>query len=84
MKGSPGFAIGGETVLFGGGYHDKDTLHLVRLDEKKTLKLVPTDEDGRRLKKFSAFGRRHCLFLQTGEALHVVEVPDRLTGGKTA
>ncbi len=76
VKGSPGFAIDGEAVLFEGGYDDKDTLHLVRLGEKRTLKLIATGEDGRPLKKFSAFGRRDRLYLQTEEALHVVDVPD--------
>ena len=84
VKGSPGFAIDGDTALFGGGYNDRDTLHRVRLGDKRAVKFALTDEHGRLLKRFSAFGRRDSLFLQTDEALYVVELPDRLPGGRTA
>jgi hypothetical protein len=79
VRGSSGFAVDGETALSGGGYDDKDSLHLVRLGEKKTLKMIPTDEVGRPLKKFSAFGRRDRLYLQTLEALHAVDLADTAT-----
>jgi hypothetical protein len=73
-KGSPGFAVEGDTALFAGGYKDRGVLHLVRLGERRSLKVVPTDEGGRPLKEFSAFGRKSRLFLQTRDALYGVEV----------
>jgi hypothetical protein len=79
-RGSPGFAIEGDMALFAGGYKDRGVLHLVRLGEKRSLKMVPTDEGGRPLKKFSPFGRKGRLHLQTRDALYVIEVADPTMG----
>ena len=76
VGGSPGIAVDGDMALFAGGYRDKESLYLVRPGEKRVLKVEPTDEDGQRLKKFTAFGRGSRLFLQTEVALHAVDVTD--------
>ncbi len=75
VKGSSGFAVEGESILFAGGYKDKTDLFLVRPGEKRALKLDPTDEVGQHLGRFSAFGRGNRLFLQTEVALFVVDGP---------
>jgi hypothetical protein len=82
VKGSGGFAVRAPMVLFAGGYDRRDDLILARLGDKRGMGLIATDEGGRPLEGFSAFGRRDHLFLQTEEALYVVEVPDRLPNGR--
>ncbi len=80
VEGSPAFAVRTGMALFAGGYDDRDSLILLRPGDKRGTRLAVTDEDGRPLGGFSAFGRRDRLFLQTPEGLHVIEVPERLPG----
>lgn len=82
VKGSPAFASRAEMVLFVGGYQKHNELILARFGDARGTTLAVTDERGRPLGRFSAFGRRDRLFLQTEEALHVIEVPERLPGGR--
>jgi hypothetical protein len=76
VRGSSGFAVEGDVALFAGGYGKKENLYHVRLGEKRAKKIEPTDEEGRPLGKFWAFGRGDRLFLQTGEDVFKVEVAD--------
>lgn len=76
VSGSSGFAVEGDMALFAGGYEDREFLFLVRLGEKRVLKVRPTDEQGRPLTKFTAFGRGGRLLLQTDEALRSVDVAE--------
>jgi hypothetical protein len=75
IKGSSGFAIDGDKVLFVGGYKDRGTLHLVRLNTLKTETFRPVDESGQPVERLRCFGRGHRLFLQTEDALYAVAVP---------
>jgi hypothetical protein len=74
VRGSAGFAVGQGRVLFGGSYERKGSLFLVGLDTLAAQELTPADEEGKPLGPFRPFGRRHCLYLATAEALHVVDL----------
>jgi hypothetical protein len=74
VSGSHGFAVDGERVLFGGSYNKRDALFLGVLASVKTQPLTPVDEGGNRLKQFRAFGRGRLLYMQTEEALFVMDL----------
>jgi hypothetical protein len=74
VSGSHGFAVDGERVLFGGNYNKHDLLFLGTLASLKTQPLMPVDEGGYRLKQFRAFGRGPFLYMQTEEALFVLDM----------
>jgi hypothetical protein len=80
VKGSSAFAVRADMVLFVGGYEKHNELVLARFGDRRGTTLAVTDDGGRPLGRFSAFGRRDRLFLQTEDALHLVEVPERLPG----
>jgi hypothetical protein len=74
VKGAHGFAVGGGRVLLAGKYNRRGSLFLGRLEQRRFEELTPTDEAGRPLEQFQAFGRRHLLYLATEAALHVVDL----------
>jgi hypothetical protein len=76
VRGSPGFAVLGELILFSGGYHRKDELFLVQLGDMKNKSIIPVDSDGTPVKAITTYGRRDRLFLQSKEVLFVVSVSD--------
>ncbi len=70
VSGSSAFAVGRKNnVLFAGGYHEREALIEVHLPTMKKRRLEPVDEEGTRIKQFSAFGRSNYLYLVTEESL---------------
>jgi hypothetical protein len=74
IAGSHAFAVDGERVLLAGSYDHAGTLFLGRLDKLDFEEVTPVNEEGLPLRKFSAFGRRHRLYLATEDAVHVVDL----------
>ncbi len=73
IAGSRGFAVDGKRVLLGGSYKDA-SLFLGDLGSRRFAALTPVREDGKVLKSFRPFGRRHHLYLATADSLHVVDL----------
>jgi hypothetical protein len=74
VAGSHGFAVDGGRVLLGGSYNRRESLFLGPLDKLDFEEVTPVDEKGQPLRQFRAFGRRHHLYLQTEDAVHLVDL----------
>jgi hypothetical protein len=74
VRGSKGLAVAGGRVLMGGGYDDRDSLFLGDLGAEHFRELTPVTEEGRPLRDFRPFGRRHLLFLATADALYAIDL----------
>ncbi|HTU19956.1 MAG TPA: hypothetical protein VMG10_17970 [Gemmataceae bacterium] len=74
VAGSHAFAVDRERVLLGGSYDRKESLFLGWLDKLDFEEVTPVDENEQPLRKFRAFGRRHHLYLQTEDAIHLVDM----------
>jgi hypothetical protein len=72
VSGSHAFAVAEERILFAGSYKDRLSLWEVTLP-RSLRKLVPVDENDAPIGRFGAFGRSHCLFLRTNDALFLVD-----------
>jgi hypothetical protein len=74
ISGSPGFAVSGDRVLFAGGYKKRELVFEVDLHSLHKREFLPVDQEEKRIRKFTAFGRGSSLFLVTEESLFAVEL----------
>lgn len=74
VAGSHGFAVDGGRVLLGGSYSEKESLFLVALPKLEFQACRAVDDHGEPLAKFHVFGRRHHLYIQTEQALFLVDL----------
>jgi hypothetical protein len=74
VKGSHAFAVSGRHALFAGGYNKRDRLFLVDLATSEVRERIPVDEAGEPIEGFAAFGRGSRLWLQSGNAVFVVDL----------
>lgn len=74
ISGSPGFAVLRNRTLFSGGYKKRESLFAVDLQSLRPRDFLPVDPEGKRIRKFAAFGRHSSLFLVTHESMFEVEL----------
>jgi hypothetical protein len=81
IEGSRGFAVDGDRVLLARGYaqlarssDERNLLFLGKLDTLDFQKFQPTNEQGEPLEQYFPFGRRNHLYLDTQDALYLVDL----------
>jgi hypothetical protein len=74
VKGSHAFAVSGQHALFAGGYSKRNRLFLVDLATSKFRERIPVDMAGKAMEGFAAFGRGSSLWLQSGNAVFVIDL----------
>lgn len=72
---SHGFAVDGETALFGGTYRAHESLFQLTLDTYEVKEFRAVDSSGNPISFDRAFGRGSQLYLRTEHQLHVVQWP---------